>query len=98
MFESGLDTEQAFGQDRPMRRTYVRRRLVAASIVIMVVGWGVPAAARSIVSRGPGTVPAITVVVEPGDTVWAIARRFAPAEDPRAVIERIEAANPIGRS
>jgi len=78
-----------------MRRTYVRRRLVAFAVLVVVVGWGVPAAARSL--AGPGQQPEISVayVVRSGDTLWAIAERLAPGEDPRAVIGRILAANPI---
>ena len=36
-----------------------------------------------------------TVVVRPGDTLWAIAARTAPASDPRSVADGIASANGI---
>ena len=36
-----------------------------------------------------------TVVVRPGDTLWAIAARTTPESDPRAVADAIVAANGI---
>jgi LysM domain len=35
------------------------------------------------------------VVVGPGETLWSIARRSFPAEDPRFVVDRIVAANGV---
>jgi Tfp pilus assembly protein FimV len=37
-------------------------------------------------------VPSVTVVVRPGDSLWAIARRVAPDEDPRVVVDELEQA------
>ena len=35
-----------------------------------------------------------TVVVQPGDTLWSIARELAPADDPRRVVDAlVEARN-----
>ena len=36
-----------------------------------------------------------TYVVEPGDTLWNIASRFAPATDPRVVVDAIASANGV---
>jgi Tfp pilus assembly protein FimV len=30
-----------------------------------------------------------TVIVQPGDTLWSLAQRAAPEEDPRAVVDAI---------
>ena len=35
------------------------------------------------------------IVVEPGDTVWAIAVRAAPGRDPRPLADAIERANAV---
>jgi Tfp pilus assembly protein FimV len=31
----------------------------------------------------------VTVVVEPGDTLWSIAKRLAPGADPRQVVDAL---------
>jgi len=35
------------------------------------------------------------VVVRPGDTLWSIARRVAPGQDPRGVVDAIADANGV---
>jgi len=35
------------------------------------------------------------VVVRPGDTLWLIARRVAPGQDPRGVVDAIVGANGV---
>jgi LysM repeat protein len=96
MFGSGLDTEHAFGQDALMGRTRVRhRRLVALAVVLVVTGVlsGQVANAVGVGSGGAG--PTRTYVVRPGDTLWSIARRSSPSEDPRLVVSAIRAANRV---
>ena len=93
MFGSGVDIEHAFGEAIDMRRTYVRRRLVALALLVAVLTLGAPAAAGVLhPSPGPATV---TYVVRPGDTLWSIATAVAPADDPRAVVRAIGAANDL---
>jgi nucleoid-associated protein YgaU len=95
MFDSGVDTEQAFGHHVTMTRTRVRRRRttlsVAAALVLTValgpLGHAFQAGATP---RHPRT-----VVVRPGDTLWAIATRTTPDSDPRAVADAIASANGI---
>ena len=78
-----------------MPRTHVRRRrtaLSAAALVLVTVllgpiGHAFQADATPRHRR--------TVVVRPGDTLWAIARRSEPASDPRAVVDAIAVANGV---
>lgn len=37
-----------------------------------------------------------TITVQPGDTLWGIAKDVAPGEDPREVIAEIERLNSVG--
>jgi hypothetical protein len=41
----------------------------------------------------PGRRPAVvSVVVQPGDSLWSIAERLAPGQDPRPVVDALVAA------
>ena len=80
-----------------MGRTRVRRRrLVALCAAIGLVGVvsgpvanavGIGGAQEAAVSR--------TYVVRAGDTLWSIATRFEPSNDPRVVIDAITSANGV---
>jgi LysM repeat protein len=39
------------------------------------------------------TTPYASTTVQPGETLWAVAKRVAPGHDPRAVIDQITALN-----
>ena len=79
-----------------MHRTYVRRRLTVILLVLLALGWGVPAAARSLgATEAPPAPRGSMYVVRSGDTLWDIAEATAPAEDPRAVVARIALANDL---
>ena len=75
--------------------TYARRRaaavLLAVAVVVMVrvllgaLGGGPLTAPEPISSR--------VVVVQPGDTLWAIARRLDPKGDVRVTVQRLTAAH-----
>ena len=76
--------------------TYRRRRIVAALLalgIVVVMGQagvalgGSPLAAPE---RRPAAVDA--VVVRPGDTLWSLAVRLAPGEDPRPLVDAMSAA------
>jgi Tfp pilus assembly protein FimV len=41
----------------------------------------------------PEPIPGSEYVVQPGDTLWSIAARLAPDDDPRAVVDALRAAN-----
>ena len=95
MFDSGIDTEHAFGHHRHMSRTHVRRRrsaLTLASILLLTLLVGPVGHA---LQAGAAVRHPATVVVRPGDSLWAIAQRVRPATDPRAVVDAIVAANAV---
>ena len=93
----------------PAPAVYARRRLVAvtvAAVVVLALFAGVQALA-SAVGLVPRPAPATSVapapaagapagaahVVQPGDTVWSIARAASPDGDVRAIVDRIVARN-----
>jgi hypothetical protein len=73
---------------------YRRRRFVAAALgvgIVLVAGQAAAALGGSPlapVERRP-QVHAQHVLVEPGDTLWSIAERVAPGEDPRDVVDAL---------
>jgi nucleoid-associated protein YgaU len=94
MFDSGVDIEQVFVHHRPMHRTYVRRRVVAAALFLGVLAVAVPAGASAVGGRPADAAPT-RYVVRPGDTVWSIAQASWPDQDPRAVVDAIAEANAL---
>jgi len=99
MFETGVDTEHLFAQHVGMHRTYVRRRrtmAVAATALIAVFLSPLAAAAvRPGAEAPPAPQPSSVVVVRDGDTLWSIALRARPGDDPRATILEIQQRNGI---
>jgi hypothetical protein len=97
MFERALDTERAFGHDRAMHRTYVRRRrtvaILGSALVVVLLS---PLAAAA---HRPGADPAPAeqriVVIQQGDTLWSIAQQARPGSDPRETIAWIRDANGV---
>jgi len=67
------------------------------TLVVASIGaaWAVPAASALGARSGPVPVARSTYVVRQGDTLWAIAGRLAPGEDPRAVVDALAAANDL---
>lgn len=83
------------------RARYRRRRLAAATLLVAVVttalflanavlagsaGGGTPTSAA-------GTAPGAVHVVQPGDTLWSIARALDPGGDVRLTVDRLVALN-----
>jgi hypothetical protein len=98
MFETGIDTEHLFAQHVRMHRTYVRRRrtmAVAATALIAVLLSPLAAAAVRPGDDAPPAPPSSVVVVRDGDTLWSIALRARPGDDPRATILEIQQRNGV---
>ncbi|HSD48607.1 MAG TPA: LysM peptidoglycan-binding domain-containing protein [Actinomycetota bacterium] len=79
-----------------MRRTRVRRRRLGVLLAgALVVGlWSGPVANALGPARAVRDVDT-TYVVRKGDTLWSIAARVAPGQDPRSVVDAIAAANDV---
>jgi LysM repeat protein len=97
MFGYQLDIEQTFGQDGAMGRTRVRRRrFVVVGVLVGLAGLLSGPVANAVgVGGAAGADASHTYVVRPGDTLWSIATRSAPASDPRLVVAAIASANDV---
>jgi len=80
---------------RSKRAVYMRRRVIAASLGLGIV---LTAAHAGVALGGSTTTPGrsphpqfVNVVVQPGDSLWSIARRVAPHSDPRKVVDAFAA-------
>jgi hypothetical protein len=86
---------------RPSVRTLRARRLavVIAALVLLAIGGLVLRAAGGLLTHEPPAAPAksptpgAAYVVQPGDTVWSLARRLQPNGDVRPVVDRLVAAH-----
>lgn len=85
----------------PPPRTYWRRRLavlLAAFLLLAGAGLVLRAAGGSLTHEPPAAPaksppPGAAYVVQPGDTVWSLARRLQPNGDVRPVVDRLVAAH-----
>lgn len=76
------------GPRRPVRLTRRGR------IVLAVLLFGLMVAAGALVaSAGTAGEPTRAVVVGPGDTLWSLAARYTPSDDPVDAVERIRHLN-----
>jgi LysM repeat protein len=74
----------------PLRLTRRGRRVIAG--LSMAIGLSIAAVTVAVeVASGGGLQLAgsSTVVVQPGDTLWSLAQRLAPQEDPRAIVDAL---------
>ena len=81
------------------RATYWRRRVVVAVLAVVLVlvmaqaGGALGGSTLAAPERHPaGHAPATSVartVVRPGDSLWAVAERLVPGEDPRPVVDAL---------
>ena len=78
-----------------MSRTRVRRRRLAVVATGAVVAgfWAGPLASALGDPHQPVAVSQQHYVVRAGDTLWSIATRLAPGQDPRPVADAIQTAN-----
>jgi len=80
---------------RPAPAVYRRRRLMAALVglgLVLTVARAAAAFGESNPLATPERLPHVqaqTVVVQPGDTLWSVARRLAPGSDPRKVVDAL---------
>jgi len=77
-----------------------RGRLVVGLLVLLVLSAAVLLVVGRVQAVGldPVPVPASApaeVVVGPGETLWSVAERVAPDDDPRAVVDRLRALNEL---
>jgi hypothetical protein len=97
------------GGRSPQRLAIVyRRRRIAALVLAVLLAGGLLIVGRAVavtvapappgsgapVAAGPG--PTTVVVVQPGDTLWAMARRLQPEGDVRPLVDRLAAAHGSG--
>jgi Tfp pilus assembly protein FimV len=73
-------------------RLVVFLTFLAAALALLVFAVSDAATGSGEVGR---PVPVTMVTVETGDTLWSIATRAAPGEDPRALIDRIQQLNTL---
>jgi hypothetical protein len=88
---------------RPSRITYMRRRMAAVGILVLLTFLAVIAAGAALARIGGGpltttgatsgreTVAAQAWVVKPGDTIWSIAEAIDPRGDVRPLVDRLSA-------
>ena len=80
-------------EHRPKHRTQPRRtRTIVLTLAVLLL-ISSPLWARCLGRPGP-PVATVHVVVQPGDTLWTLARQHGPrGADPRRVVSRMERAN-----
>jgi nucleoid-associated protein YgaU len=73
-----------------------RRRLALTTCLALVAAvWAGPLGRIVAGSEGAGLASRSSYVVRQGDTLWTIAQRVAPGEDPRPLVDAITAANGV---
>ena len=80
-----------------MTRTRVRRRRLALTLVAASIGasWALPAVKALGESSRPVRVSGSSYVVRRGDTLWSIAVRLSPGEDPRPLVDALVIVNDL---
>jgi hypothetical protein len=90
----GEPVQEKIGRVRLTRRGRALSRALAIVLVVAVFLLVAPGLARGVGPDRPA--PRVTYVVEPGDTLWSIARQVAPGRDPRPVVDGLIKANDVG--
>ena len=78
-----------------MHRTYVRRRVVATSLLLGLIGLAAGPVGGALASETMRPAGQVRYVVAPGDTLWAIADEVAGDRDPRVVVHDIAQVNGV---
>jgi nucleoid-associated protein YgaU len=86
---------EAFAARRGRARAAARRRRVTgAAAVVLAVGLLIASGPGGAAEAGSERILPRSVVVQPGETLWDIARRYAPeGTDPRAFVDSLAALN-----
>jgi Tfp pilus assembly protein FimV len=71
----------------------MRTRLLAVALLVVASLLVVPGLAKGDGPERPA--PRVHYVVQPGDTLWSIARQVAPGRDPRPVVDALVEANDL---
>ena len=76
---------------RPQAEVYRRRRLVALALIVGLVLGAVSFMQQADATPTPEgqLAESVTVVVQPGDTLWGIATTLAPDADPRGLVDQL---------
>jgi hypothetical protein len=84
------------GEAGRMRLTSRGRAVARTLAIVLVVAMFLLVAPGLARGDGPDRpAPRVTYVVQPGDTLWSIARRVAPGQDPRPVVDGLIEANDL---
>jgi len=71
---------------------------VSLAALLLLAAFALGRASTVAATRAEAPVASQAVVVQAGDTLWAIANRLAPGRDPRVTVERIRRLNRLSRS
>jgi hypothetical protein len=86
------------------RRATIRRRLTAIAFAVglvlvirpLVLPGGDPLVVPGRATPAAAAVATRTYIVQPGDTLWSIARHLHPDEDPRPLVDQLSTQVPEG--
>ena len=84
---------------RPVRLTRRGRVVVLLALVTLILtAFSLGRVGSEAAPAGFGTATTSSTVVRPGESLWAVAKRIAPDNDPRAVIDQIAELNNLSSS
>jgi len=81
--------EQSYAADLHGSRLTRRGRLVVTAVWLLLAAFAAVGILRPGLAADPAPEGTTTVVVQPGDTMWALARALDAEADPRAVVDTI---------
>jgi hypothetical protein len=83
----------------PIRLTRRGRVVVLLALVTLVfLAFSLGRVGSEAAPKGARTASLSQTVVQPGESLWAVAKRVAPGHDPRAVIDQIADLNDLDTS
>lgn len=65
------------------------------AVAVVAAAWGGAVARSTDAGEGVALAAANAYVVRDGDTLWSIAQRLAPGEDPRPLVDAMSSANAV---